>query len=84
VLKSEWIERFPGKNADGMVEFLNNFNLGMEWGKKGKTYWVATGEKVLLETTEEETAEAFLLGMALAYLALPEDVRDTLQDRFAT
>jgi hypothetical protein len=56
VLKSEWVERFPGKNAEGMIEFLNNFNLGMDWGQKGKMYWVATGEKVLLERSPTTSA----------------------------
>jgi hypothetical protein len=84
MLKFHWIEKFPGKNVEGVLEYLNNLSLGIAWGQKGRTWWVATGEKVLLETDEKETAEAFLMGMALGYLALPDDLREQLAERFST
>lgn len=65
------------------MEYLNNLSMGIAWGQKGRTWWVATGEKVLLETDEKETAESFLMGMALAFLALPDDLREQLAERFS-
>ena len=82
MLKSDWLKKFAGQDAEGLAEYLNNLNLGISWGQKGRQWWVATGEKVLLETDEEDALKAFLLGMAVAYLALPEDLRETLRERF--
>jgi hypothetical protein len=84
MLKFHWLDRFAGKNVEGVVEYLNDLGLGIAWGQKGKLWWIATGEKLLLETDERETAEAFLMGMALSYLALPDEVREQIRERFAT
>jgi len=84
MLKFDWLAKFPGRNIDGVLEYLNNLGLGVRWGEKNRRWWVATGEKVLLETDERESAEAFLMGMALAYLALPGDLREQIAERYST
>lgn len=84
MLKFEWLAKFPGKNVAGVLDYLNNLGLGVSWGEKNRRWWVATGEKILLETNEQETAEAFLMGMALAYLALPDDLRESIAERFSS
>jgi hypothetical protein len=82
MLKFHWMDRFEGKTIDGVLAYLNNLGLGIAWGQEGSKWWIATGEKVLLETNEREAAEAFLMGMALGYLALPDGIREQVQDHF--
>jgi hypothetical protein len=84
MLKFDWLQKFPGKNTEGVIEYLNNLALGISWGQRGRIWWVATGEKVLLETDEKETAEAFLMGMALSYIALPDELLEQVRERFAS
>ena len=84
MLRSEWLTKFPGRTIVGVMEYLNTFNLGLSKGQKGKIWWVATGEKILLETDEEEIADAFFLGMAISYIALPADLIEQIRERFGT
>ena len=84
MLKFDWLEKFPGKNIEGVVDYLNNLSLGIAWGQRGRLWRIATGEKVLLETDERETAEAFLMGMALSYKALPEELLEQIRERFSS
>ena len=74
--------KFPGGNIEGVIDYLNNLSLGVSWGQKGNRWWVATGEKLLIETDEREAAEAFLMGMALSYIALPNDLLESVRQRF--
>jgi hypothetical protein len=82
MLKFDWLSKFPGGTIEGVVEYLNNLSLGVSWGQRGNRWWVATGEKLLLETNDEETAQAFLMGMALSYIALPEEILEQVRARF--
>ena len=84
MLKFDWLNQFPEKNIEGVVTYLNDLGLGISWGEKGRNWWVATGEKVLLETSEREAAEAFLMGMALSYIALPAEILEQIRDRFSS
>jgi len=83
MIKFDWLHQFGG-SIDGVLEYLNNLGLGVSWGEKNRRWWVATGEKVLLETDDRETAESFLMGMALAYRALPDGIRDQITETFST
>jgi hypothetical protein len=75
----DWLESHLG-SLEEVVEVLNRdfcWFLSVDEGKNGK-WFVRGGEKVIFSADSREAVDAFLYGMGLSIMSIPEEIFDQL------
>ena len=78
-----WINEIPipSQSIGGSIEFLDQpvWNLKITNKHEGDNYWLYSGEKLLFDTTKKEEMEAFIFGMTISLVVLPENIIDQIK-----
>ena len=77
------LKTVPGGTIEDAKRLLESlwWHISVECEKD--TWTVKAGEQKLLVTSSEDSANAFIYGMALAYTMVPDDMLDELRRRFS-
>ena len=79
MLEMKMISLIPSGSLDGAMELLSQLKWNISFEKQGDSWLVFGGEKCLLKSSSEETAQAFVYGLALAYGVMPGPVVEQLK-----
>lgn len=73
MLKMPWLESHVGTLEDGMKR-VNQLHWFLSVITRNEGIWVVkSGESVIFATDSEETLDAFIYGMSLAYSGIPDE-----------
>jgi len=77
------LKSVPGGTIEDAKSLIDSlwWHIAVECEKD--TWTVKGGEQKLLVTSSEDSANAFIYGMALAYSMVPDDLLDELRRRFS-
>lgn len=70
------LNQFPNKNIEEGIKILDKMYWFISTGKENDNWNVYAGEKVIFRTDSKETLDAFLYGMALTFVPMPEKLVD--------
>lgn len=76
MVEMKMISLFPSASLEGGVDFLSQLKWNISFRKQGNAWLVFGGEKCLLKSSSEESAQAFVYGLVLAYAVLPDPILD--------
>lgn len=81
MFESDWLDRVPNnRTLEGWIEFLNELSWNIHLRKGNGQQWKAfSGDRLLVATNTQEELEAFILGMAIAFAALPDSILEEIK-----
>ena len=73
------ISLLPSASLEGGTNLLRQLEWNVSLEKQGDDWLVFGGEKCLLKSSSQDSANAFLYGLALAYSVLPDRILDEIR-----
>jgi len=79
MLELSWIDSFPDQSLEEGRKVLDRLHWNIAIKRKDTTWYVHAGHKLLLKTDRKDCVDAFLYGMTLSYLVMPEKILHEFQ-----
>jgi hypothetical protein len=79
MVEMKMISLLPLGSIEGGINLLSQLEWNITLSKQGDNWLVFGGEKCLLKSSSEESAQAFIYGLALAYAVLPDHLLDQVR-----
>jgi hypothetical protein len=74
MLKSSFLDHFKDSNWKSEIDFLNSFNWNITLHEIDGRWIALGGDQTLVAASSEEERDAFILGMTIALIPLPESI----------
>lgn len=81
-MKFHWQEYMSGDIPEAL-KILENFWIHVKIERQNDQWFVWGGDQVMLSCKTQSEAEAFVLGMAISYATLPENLQDKVRKGFS-
>ncbi len=81
-MKFHWQEYLSGDISEAL-KILENFWIHVKIERQDEHWLVWGGDQVILSCKTQSEAEAFVLGMAISYATLPENLQDEIRKAFS-
>jgi hypothetical protein len=75
-----WLERFPDGKIEGCFDLLDKIYWHIDVRDHDGTWSVYAGESLIFHTDNRDCLDAFLYGMGLTYVVLPQTVFEKLRE----
>jgi hypothetical protein len=72
----KWLEILPDHSLDAGIKLLNDLKWNLRVRELDGTWFVNAGHQVMLKTSSQDSVEAFLYGLSIAFSVLSKTARD--------
>jgi len=73
-IEQSLLQEVSFNSISGALDFLDSIDFNLNFFEVDGKMILFSGEKILMTATSEDELNAFVLGMALGYAILPEDI----------
>ena len=81
-MQLHWTEYMSG-DLEEAVQLLKEFWITTSITQHDDKWFVWGGDQVMITCNTYEEATAFVLGMAISYISLPEEIQEDLKKAFS-
>jgi len=81
-MRFHWTEYLSGDISEAL-NLLEEFWIYITLEKKNDKWLVWAGDQVMLSCNTQEEAHAFVLGQAISYVSLPENIQEEVKEAFS-
>lgn len=80
MIELPFMDRFPDESIEKGIKILDRVYWFIQVNQKNTLWSVYAGEELIFKTDSKEALDAFLYGLAITYVSIPDALVDSISD----